>query len=249
MPQNNQSRKFARAALLAAFGIFLIVAGGVATAYAEDEEDDALPDEKFVRSVLRNLGLRNGQEAGIEYKERPPLVLPPSRDLPRPGSAASLAAKTPDWPKDPDEAKRKSEKKAKAERKPFEYFTELPHDRMTPEEWNAGKGNGQTTGTVSGPRTGASQAGGGGNTELSPSELGYTGGLWNDFTSLFDTFKREKPAEYKSFVREPPRASLTDPPAGYRSPAPTQPYGVNTRDNGVAAKGKVDPQMVRGSTN
>ena len=33
-----------------------------------------------------------------------------------------------------------------------------------------------------------------------------------------------------TFEAEPPRASLTDPPIGYRSPSPAQPYGV-TKDS------------------
>src|SRR5712691_8277291 len=98
MPQPDRNRKFARAALYAAFGIFLVVVAGVGTAYAVDDVDDNLPpDEKFMRGLLRGLGLRNGQEAGIEYKERPPLVVPPSRDLPRPATTGSITATNPAW--------------------------------------------------------------------------------------------------------------------------------------------------------
>ena len=32
--------------------------------------------------------------------------------------------------------------------------------------------------------------------------------------------------EYGTFTSEPPRSSLTEPPPGYRTPSPTQPYGV-----------------------
>ena len=81
MPQTDRNRKFARLALCATFGAFLVVAGGVAGACAADDDDSMLPDEKFFRSLMRAIGLRNGQEAGIEAKERPPLVVPPSRDL------------------------------------------------------------------------------------------------------------------------------------------------------------------------
>jgi hypothetical protein len=31
------------------------------------------------------------------------------------------------------------------------------------------------------------------------------------------------------FIAEPPRVSLTDPPAGYQTPSPNQPYG-NTKE-------------------
>ena len=84
MPQAKSNRSFARAAMMVACGVFLILATGIGASYAADD-DDALPDEKFMRDFLRKLGLRNGQEAGIQYQERPPLVIPPSRDLPPPG--------------------------------------------------------------------------------------------------------------------------------------------------------------------
>lgn len=32
--------------------------------------------------------------------------------------------------------------------------------------------------------------------------------------------------EYATFTAEPPRNDLTDPPAGYRTPSPDQPYGI-----------------------
>ncbi len=32
--------------------------------------------------------------------------------------------------------------------------------------------------------------------------------------------------EYVPFTGEPPRASLLEPPVGYRTPSPAQPYGV-----------------------
>ena len=40
----------------------------------------------------------------INYGERSPLVVPPTRDLPPPIAAARLPS--PDWPKDPDISKR-----------------------------------------------------------------------------------------------------------------------------------------------
>lgn len=39
----------------------------------------------------------------------------------------------------------------------------------------------------------------------------------------FDWFKKE---EYGTFTGEPPRANLTDPPPGYQTPSPDQPYGI-----------------------
>lgn len=40
--------------------------------------------------------------------------------------------------------------------------------------------------------------------------------------------------EYAPFTGEPPRAELTDPPAGYRTPSPNQPYGIGPDKKGKA---------------
>src|SRR5215471_9104571 len=138
MPQIEQNRKFAPAALCAALGIVLVIAGSTAV-FAGDDDDDDLADTKFLKGLLRGLGLRNGQEAGIEYKERPPLVVPPNRDLPAPTTAGSLAASNPAWPADPDEKRRAAERKARAERKPIDPIK--AGDPLKPSELAAGKTN------------------------------------------------------------------------------------------------------------
>ena len=45
-------------------------------------------------------------------------------------------------------------------------------------------------------------------------------------------FGKDEP-EVKSFTAEPPRTALTEPPPGYQTPSPDQPYGV----------GKAKPQV------
>jgi len=245
MRDRNRNRKFALVAICAMFGGFLVLAGDTVVAYAQQQDDDdSLPDEKFVRSMLRAFGLRNGQEAGIEYKERPPLVLPPNSSLPLPAASLSPAKKNPAWPDDPDIKKAKAAKKAKAEQKPIgDYVSEVPHERLTPQEWNVGKTNSQATAAPD--RAGASQLGAGA-AELTPPELGYTTTVWENIITLGGIFKTEK-VESKPFVREPSRAALTDPPAGYRTPAPSQPYGLNQKGNGVEPARNADPQTVRGA--
>jgi hypothetical protein len=217
MPLENRNRKFNRAALCAAFGVVLVIAGGTAV-FAGDDDDDELPDAKFVRGLLRGLGLRNGQEAGIEYKERPPLVVPPSRNLPPPAAAGSLTANNPAWPADPDEKKRAAERKAKAERKPFDPYK--AGDALKPNELAAGKTDKPATKSGEGPDH---------SPEMTPSQLGYTGGLWSSVLGLGKTFTGEKQVETAKFAREPSRSSLVDPPPGYRTPSPTQPYGINSK--------------------
>jgi hypothetical protein len=215
-------RKASRAALCAGFGIVLILAGGVGTALAGDD-DDELPDIKFMRGFLRGLGLRNGEEAGIDYKERPPLVVPPTRNLPIPQTAGSLAERNPAWPVDPDIQRRKAEKKAKAERSRVDW--DEINRALTPAELAAGKTNRPSTATATSVATRPSIDTAG--QTMSPNELGYKGGLWNDFFGLGKAFNKDH-EETARFVREPSRASLTDPPPGYRTPSPAQPYGART---------------------
>jgi hypothetical protein len=225
MPQENQNRRLTRAALCAAFGIVLVIAGGTAV-FAGDNDDDDLADTKFLKGLLRGLGLRNGQEAGIEYKERPPLVVPPGRDLPPPVAAGSLTVNNPAWPADPDEKRRAAERKARAERKPIDTYK--AGDPLKPSELAAGRTDKPAMKTGEGPDH---------SPEMKPSELGYTGGLWSSILGLGKTFTGEKQVETATFAHEPARNSLTDPPVGYRTPSAAQPYGIN----GKAEKPKAGP--------
>lgn len=81
----------------AAFGIALAgLLVGSSMARAGDGDDS--PWSK----VMQRLGLSKpaGSESEINYSERAPLVVPPSRDLPPP--AAVGPPPVPDWPKDPN---------------------------------------------------------------------------------------------------------------------------------------------------
>lgn len=85
---------------LAVATLLAIVIGVGAPARAGD--DDGSEAQASVWSkFMRNLGLKkapdaSGADAGINYSERPPLVVPPSRDLPPPVADANVPA---DWPK------------------------------------------------------------------------------------------------------------------------------------------------------
>jgi len=213
MPQKHQNRRFAGLALGATFGVLLVVAGSVSAAYAADDDDNMLPDEKFFRSFMRQLGLRNGQEAGIDARERPPLVVPPTRNLPPPvTTTGSITANNPAWPVDPDEVRRAADRKAKAQRKA--YNPETDQNQLLPSQLGQ-RSDKPAVKTSEGPDH---------SPELTPSQLGYTGGLWNSVTGIFS---KDKQMETAKFVREPSRGALTDPPTGYRTPSPDQPYGVN----------------------
>jgi hypothetical protein len=225
MREISRNRTLSRVALCVFLGVALIVAGGAAV-HAQDDDDGALPDVKFVRKMLRGFGLRNGQEAGIEYKERPPLVVPPNRDLPPPVSSDSLAVKSAAWPSDPDEKRRaadRKEKSAKRDRKTYDpaYNAELAgEDRLMPDQLAAKSDKpSERTSDPNKP------------VEMTPSELGFSNGMWKTMMGLGKTFTGAKDVETSTFKREPSRNALTDPPAGYRTPSPVQPYGINTKQD------------------
>ena len=99
--------KLRRHALTTAFAAMLIVAGGIGHALAEDDDDDELPDTKFFKNMLSGLGLKKDGDlkSGTTYQERPPLVVPPPRDLPPPQTTDAVRGNVA-WPKDQDEQRR-----------------------------------------------------------------------------------------------------------------------------------------------
>src|SRR2546425_12990418 len=99
--RTGQGGKGVRAALAAAIALTLV---SVAPARAADDDDDTA-DTKFFRGLLSGLGLKSANNP-IDYHERSPLVVPPSRELPAPGTEATIA-NNPAWPKDPDVSRSK----------------------------------------------------------------------------------------------------------------------------------------------
>jgi len=223
--ENSRNRKPAcgrlrRHAFVTSLAAMLVFAGGIGHALAQ-EDDDELPDTKFLKSVLKGLGLKNGEGSGINYQERPPLVVPPTRDLPPPQTADAVRGNAL-WPKDQDEQRRRQ---ASAQRKKDSVrvgdFWEDLAKQSTPNELRKGAGTPKDEAMSKKQPQDIEQS----MQQSTPSELGYTGGLFGlgSFTNFFGGVGRE---EKTTFEAEPPRTSLTDPPAGYRSPSPAQPYGV-----------------------
>jgi hypothetical protein len=73
-------------ALASALAAFAVASFGARAARAED----------LFGTVLKSLGINNNDP--IEYKERPPLVVPQTHDLPPPQSTRT---RDPNWPADP----------------------------------------------------------------------------------------------------------------------------------------------------
>ena len=181
-------------------GIALLALTVAPAALAEDDDE-----ETFEQSIIRNL-LGGGSKPGIDYRERSPLVIPPARDLPPPESGATVAG-TPAWPRDPDQRKRGA-----SGARPVIDTDRAAARHLRPDEMRRGTAasGGRDT------RPSSTQSDNEQGRPLRPSEYGETRQLFNFFGT--------KKAEVETFKEEPARARMTDPPAGYRTPAPGQPY-------------------------
>src|SRR5262245_36316856 len=96
-----------RAAAVSAVALAVAMAVGTSGAFAADDEEEVALDTKLFRQLMKDVGLRRDGE-GSDFRERAPLVVPPSRNLPPPQSETPVSA-NPAWPKDPDATQRKAE--------------------------------------------------------------------------------------------------------------------------------------------
>jgi hypothetical protein len=203
-----------RALRLAAvvLGIGLVMASNAAR--AEDDEDDSTFEEKIIKQIMTGIGGTNMENTGIEYRERSPLVIPPRTDLPPPAAAAAEAP-VPNWPKDPEVKRRKE---AKAARKKDNKDPVEAARILSPSELAVGK-------TAAAKRSAETNQPGdpGANAILSPSQLGYDGGV-------LGFFKGNK-TETAPFKGEPTRDTLTMPPSGYQTPSPGYAYGTGPKES------------------
>ena len=208
---NRHPRRQRVAAIAGILAVGLAVGAG--SAWAEDDDDTPL-DTKLIRQFMKQLGFRAG-EADIEYRERAPLVVPPSRNLPPPQDEGP-ALRNPAWPKDPDVARRRAESAAeKAKLRSGDSVIENAR-ALRPDELKGNPAN-----AVPEPnRPSAEEA----SRPLNPSQLtGSANPNW--FNSVAASFGVQRP-ETAPFTGEPPRTSMTAPPAGYQTPSPSQAYGL-----------------------
>ena len=212
------------AAMAGTLALALSLAGSAAAQSAADEEDVPL-DTKIFRTIMKDLGMRRGDE-GIEYRERAPLVVPPSRELRPPQPEGSAATANPAWPKDPDKASRRKQATA-AERAKLKASAEgsiIDEQRpMRPDELDKGRVAAGKGGPAAPDVDHASRP-------MSPAELNQNTQKKTFFDSIWSSFGPYKP-ETVPFNGEPPRTSMTAPPPGYQTPSAEQPYGLGIQDS------------------
>jgi hypothetical protein len=195
------------------FGLALGAATLVFPAPARAADDDLPIDRKIMRNIMEGLGLKRDGEEMINYRERSPLVIPPNRELPPPERSDAAITSNPAWPKDPDVERRKAQALMENNRNVSDEREReqnpLRPDQLTP----GGRAKKKQPRTDDGYEAPASGFG----SQLLPSELGFKG---------FGSFFSGKKEESAKFTGEPPRDLLTDPPPGYQTPSPDQPYGL-----------------------
>jgi hypothetical protein len=214
--RNDQSR-LRRLLLACACGMVLCLPAAL-TAHAEDDDDTI--EQKVIKNILGGMGVDVGR-AGIDYRERSPLVIPPTRDLPPPESAAA-SARNPAWPREPDRRVAvKSKPNARATIN--EPGTE---SALTPDELRRGQAAragrvtdpSQTTGSIEEHNI---------SRQLTPSQLGDKGSIFS-----LDGLMGRYSGQTATFTEEPPRTSLTAPPPGYQTPSSAAPYAAGDERNG-----------------
>lgn len=221
MGSQRRITKFTASALGLALGASVLVSPAPARA-----ADDTPADSKFLRSILEGIGLRKDGE-GINYQERAPLVIPSTRALPPPEKSEAAIANDPAWPKDPDVERQKAEAdQARRTRRSAGDEAEHAQSVMRQEDLTPGPKPRNARRTASSALSPGTEHEYG--EVLTPSQLGTKRGFFSNI------FGGSEP-DVAKFTGEPPRASLTEPPPGYQTPSPDQPYGVG-KEKPVAPK-------------
>jgi hypothetical protein len=205
MTQFQSKPRRCRAALAIMLGVLVVVGCSSLSARAADDEDSP----GFFDKMMHALGLRSDNDLGIQYRERSPLVLPTGHELPPP-EVNKLPSKAEGWPDDPDVKRAKQQKEAARKRRREDPDLVRP---LTPAQLNV-PGAASRRSRPDGKENGSVEAE---SRPMSP----YALGAKNPFSAIGASKE-----EYATFTGEPPRTSLTEPPSGYRTPSPNQPYGV-----------------------
>jgi hypothetical protein len=213
---------------LAILSLGLAVTAGTARA----GDDNRTFTEKVSDGFYGMIRGTNMDNHGIDYRERSPLVVPPTLDLPPPASTAGDAQQIANWPKDPDERQRKAVIAAKKKNAPPPGRVQVTAAGTAPQtpainiappvEPQQAPVPGTTRPAYANDRNGTA------TTDPiydKPGDL-FTGGaadLANDI-GLGNLFGTTKAAPVEPGT-EPARQALTQPPVGYQTPATGYDYG------------------------
>lgn len=224
-PTRLTAKTITRVALGFALAAAVLTASPKAYA-ADDKEEEPAWDTKILRGILESIGLQRDEKV-INYQERAPLVIPPSKTLPPPERSDALIANNPAWPKDPDVLRAREERAfARENRTTAQEAIDRDTRPLRPDQLTPGRKPGQSTRTANSRQETTYDEKN--NQRLSAKEMGYTGGLFGKMFGGNDD-------ETARFTGEPPRTALTEPPPGYQTPSPDQPYGTSERSQAPKA--------------
>jgi hypothetical protein len=203
-------------AALGAIMIAFVVAFVAMPASAQSEPTGL---QKFLGSI----GVLEIPREQPDYRERAPLVVPPSSALIPPRNPGDISVNNPDWPVDHESFRgRRASEIADEARTDEEFYSgrslrpnelnrpaKLSKQEQEKRDAYARRPEAETAGDEYAAR----------REVYSPSKLGFKG--WGS--------KRE---ESVVFTGEPERRLLTDPPPGLRTPSSDAPYGIVTATPG-----------------
>jgi hypothetical protein len=179
----------------------LLLAGGLMLAVQPALAQEGMLFKNLLEGVI---GGRPGDD--IEYRQRPPLVVPPNSTLPRPQAPAS--ARNEAWPNDPDVAARRAE--AAGARVPA---GSNPNWRNNPILSQEELRRGRTSRDAGRPEIAEDHNNY--NNQIAPIRVGRE----------LATRHNQAAADQLVYGEEPPRRTLAEPPVGYRRPAGSAPVG------------------------
>jgi hypothetical protein len=220
-------RTFGLAVLSMSLG--LLVTTGPARA---EDNDGRTMSEKISEGFYGMIRGTNMDNRGIDYRERSPLVVPPSLDLPPPASGSN-SQQIANWPKDPDERQRRAVIAAKKKNAPPPARVQVtatgaPQTQAIniapPVEEAAVPGT--TRPAYASDRNGTALTD---PVYDKPGDL-FTGGA-SDLANQFgvgDLFGSKKTAPLEPGT-EPAREALTQPPVVYQTPSASYAYGEQKR--------------------
>jgi hypothetical protein len=229
MQKTEASGLIGRTLGLAVLSVSLGLAVTAGAARAEDNDGRTM-SEKISDGFYGMIRGTNMDNRGIDYRERSPLVVPPTLDLPPPAAPSGNTQQIANWPKDPDERARRAVIAAKKKNAPPVARVQVTaNGAQAPQAINIAPPveeapvPGTTRPAYASDRNGTAltdpvyDKGGdlftGGAAELAD-KIGL-GGDW--FGS-----KKSAPLEPGT---EPAREALTQPPVGYQTPAAGYAYG------------------------
>lgn len=183
----------------------MLLAGGLLLAVTPASAQEG----QLFKNLVEGMGLFGTSRNDIEYKQRAPLVVPPSSTLPKPQEVG--ANRSAAWPDDPDVARRKAERdSSNILFQNSESYRANTRPLMSQEELRRGR----VAGTANGP-DGIVPDHNNYNNQIAPIRVGREMAARQAQT---DTSNLQ-------YGTEPARRYLHEPPTGYRRPAATAALG------------------------